>query len=92
MSPSIQINAPRFLQQVTNVNKSLRVHTHIHTNKYIEHLNNNNKHEIQTCMTTRIYKLSQKTSLEADNANLPFRQCSLDYKRAEQSDHMKKSN
>ena len=38
-------------------------------------------------MTTRICKRSQKTSLEVENENHPFRKHSLDYKRAEQSDH-----
>ena len=69
------------------------VHKHIHTNKYIEHLNNNNKHERKTCMKTRIYKRLQKTSLETKSKNLPFRERSLnvlDYKRAEQSDHKRK--
>ena len=78
MSPPTQINVERLLQQVINVNKSLCVHKHIHTNKYIEHINNNNKRERKISMTTRIFKRLQKTSLEAENANLPFGERSLD--------------
>ena len=37
-------------------------------------LNNNNKNEKKTFMTTSIYKRSQQTSLEADNANLQIRE------------------
>ena len=39
---------------------------------------NNNKHEENTWMRMRIYKRSQKISLEGKNKNLPSRECSLD--------------
>ena len=35
----------RKLQQITNISKRLCVRKYICTNKYIEHLSNNNKHE-----------------------------------------------
>ena len=74
----MQTNALRLLQEIIYINKSLCVHKYIHTNKYIEHLNNNNEHKRKTCMTIRIYKWSRKTSLEAESVNLPFRERSLD--------------
>ena len=74
MTPSTQTNAARLLQQITNIKKSL----YVHTNKYIEHLNNNNKHRRNTCMTPPIDKRSQKTSLEAENENHTFRERLLD--------------
>ena len=57
--------------------KSATSTRYIDINKPIEHLNNNN-HKRQIRMTTRIYKRSQKTSLEAENENRPFRERSLD--------------
>ena len=76
-SPPKQINAAKLLQNVTNI-KSLCVYKPLHTNKYIKRLNNNNKHEIKTGMTTCLYNRSQKASLEAENVNLPFPERSLD--------------
>ena len=60
----------------------------VYTNTYtlIINTSNVNKHEGKTCMTTRIYKWSQQTSLEAENANVPIRERSLDYKKTKQSD------
>ena len=91
MSSSIQINA------VTNVNKRLCVHKYIHTNKYIEDLNNNNKHKRKKCLTICIYKRLQKyvfrcrerePSISGTFATLNV----FDYKRAEQNDHKKTSS
>ena len=65
-------NKQKLKQQ--QLNKSLCVHKHIHANKNIEYLYKNNKHERKTCITTLIFNRSQKASIEAQNANLQFRE------------------
>ena len=69
------------LHHVTNINKSLCVHKHIHTNKYIEQLNNNN-----TCIYKRNAKdFSRSRECEFSISGTFVRLNVLNYKRAEQS-------
>ena len=95
-SQPTQINAARLLQHVININESLCIHKYIHTNKYIEHQNNNNKHERKTCCHTYIQTVvkdfSRSRECENSISETFVRLNMLDYKKAEQSDHKNRSN
>ena len=72
-------------RQVTNINKSLCVHKYIHTNKYIEHLNNNNKHKRNKHIQTIAKDFSRSRESQTPISGTFVRLNVLDYKKAERA-------
>ena len=72
-------------RQITNINKSLCVHKYIHTNEYIEHLNNNNKHN-NTHIQTIVKDFSRSREREPSISGMFVRLNVFKCKKAEQSD------
>ena len=68
----------RWIRQAQHKRTTMCTQILVLTNKYTEHLSNNNKHEGMTCMRMLPYKQSLWTSPEGENKNLPIQERSLD--------------